>query len=303
MLRLGLTTVAALALMAATAAAEQSLRVTAGDLNVRTGPGLGYSIIGQVHLNQKYVRIGSSGSWRKMWYDHRTGWVHASYVVEDSAPERRVTASSLNVRTGPGTGYSIVGQAPQNSWWSVVGSSGEWRRIYYRGASRWVHGAYLSSSSGGGGSSGGGSSGTSSAGFVQLPGSGSGFYSYTMPYRRWGRPAMVYGLISAADGWNDDHNFPRIGIGDISLAGGGYFPPHVSHQTGKDVDIRPVASTGYEGPLTIYSGLYSRWRTGHWINTHLRPSMPVILVLFNDTAIWGTTWWSGHHDHHHVRIS
>src|SRR5262245_19251487 len=110
MLRLRLLSVVAILVASATAAqAQTSVRVTASALNVRSGPGTGYSIIGQIFNGQKYVRIASSGEWRKIWYDHRVGWVHSAYITADGAPERRVTASSLNVRTGPGMGYGVVG--------------------------------------------------------------------------------------------------------------------------------------------------------------------------------------------------
>jgi uncharacterized protein YraI len=285
------------------ALAQDAVQVNASTLNVRTGPGTGYSVIGTVSSGQSYVRIASSGSWRKIWFDHRAGWVHSSYLTSSGAAERRVTASSLNVRSGPGTGYADVGDAPQNSWWAVVGSSGEWRRIYYRGAARWVHGAYLSSS--GGGSTPGGGLPSSSVGFVQLPGSGSGYYAYSTPGRRWGRPAMVYGLISCGSTWNNAHNWARMGIGDISLQWGGPISGHASHQVGKDADVRPVSNGSYEGPLTRWSSSYSSYRTKDLITDHVKPAMSVQVIFYNDPNISSlsyVSYWANHDNHFHIRI-
>lgn len=63
--------------------------------------------------------IGESGSWYKAIYANSTGYISKSYVTEhvvsDSTPgisgdgtTAYVTANSLNVRKGPGTGYGVV---------------------------------------------------------------------------------------------------------------------------------------------------------------------------------------------------
>jgi uncharacterized protein YraI len=270
---------------------------------VRSGPGTGYSVIGAVSSGQSYVRVASSGDWRKIWFDHRTGWVHSSYLTSSSAPERRVTASSLNVRTGPGTGYALAGTAPQDSWWTVVDSSGDWRKIYHGGAARWVHGAYLTSTSGGGST---GGLPTSSAGYVQLPASGPGYYAYSSSGRRWGRPAMVYGLITAGSTWNSAHDWARMGVGDISLPNGGPMSGHASHQVGKDADVRPVSNSSYEGPLTRFASNYSSFRTKDLITDHVKPAMSVNVIFYNDpniTPLSYVTTWPNHDNHFHVRIN
>ena len=44
-------------------------------LNVRTGPGTGYTVMGLVPAGHVYVGIAKSGDWWKVNYDGRTGWV------------------------------------------------------------------------------------------------------------------------------------------------------------------------------------------------------------------------------------
>ena len=41
----------------------------------------------------------------------------------------RVTASSLNVRTGPSTSYAVVKSIPYNSKWYVLETSNGWYKI------------------------------------------------------------------------------------------------------------------------------------------------------------------------------
>ncbi len=49
-------------------------------LNVRSGASTGQGRIGRVLSGQRYYRWGSSGSWRRIQYDDRTGWVHGGYT-------------------------------------------------------------------------------------------------------------------------------------------------------------------------------------------------------------------------------
>lgn len=56
------------------------------------------------------------------------------------------TASSLNMRTGDGTSYSVICTIPQNSSVTVIGfnSAGTWAKIIYNGVEGWVSKSYLS---------------------------------------------------------------------------------------------------------------------------------------------------------------
>lgn len=144
------------------------------------------------------------------------------------------------------------------------------------------------------------------SGFVQLPASGTGYYSYTSSYRRWGTPRMVYGLIRTGKGWRAGHpSYPRIGVGDISLRYGGPISGHVSHRYGVDVDVRPVRTTG-EGPTSYGWSTYSRSRTAHLLVSHVKPNFSVRVVFFNDPALYKPygwiQYWPNHANHFHLRI-
>jgi len=145
--------VVVLGLASAAAHADQAIRAN-GTVNVRSGPGTGYGIIGQVPSNHVYVAFASSGAWRKIWFDGGTGWTHGGYYSALSgASAARVTTDTLNVRTGPGTGYAIKGQAHLNQKYYRYAQSGGWSHIYFDGASGWCSNAYLAQVSLSGGSS------------------------------------------------------------------------------------------------------------------------------------------------------
>lgn len=72
-----------------------------------------------------------------------------------SGATHTVTAKSgLNVRSGAGTGYSILGTLPYGTSVTVTGTSGGWSAIQYSGRTGYVSSNYLSGT-GGGSSSGG----------------------------------------------------------------------------------------------------------------------------------------------------
>lgn len=281
--------------------AHETVKVTAGSAAVRTGPGKSHAVLGHVSEGQVYVRTDASGEWREIWYGYAKGWVWKGNLVEVNRAKRFVTANHLTVRAGPGSGYADVGTARKGSCWAMVGDSGAWRKVFFRGKAAWMHSDHL----------------TpyhvdpphlpkSSIGFVQMPASGTGFYASTTPERRWGKPVLVYGLIRAARTWGLEHDWARIGYGDISKASGGYFPPHVSHRLGEDVDIRLVSSGSYEGPMYYTSSVYSQSRTRDWITEHLNEELNLDLILFNDPGIHGPLSYvmpySGHDNHLHLRI-
>ncbi len=123
------------------------VKVTAGTLNVRSGPSTAYSIIGQVHSGEMYVKYSSSGSWYKIWFKgSSSAWVHSAYVISQPVPADNyfvfeVTASVLNVRTGPSTGYGKVGTIRAGQQYvvvDVVQSGGlTWYKFWFDGTARW----------------------------------------------------------------------------------------------------------------------------------------------------------------------
>ncbi len=110
-----------------------------GTVNVRSGPGTGYAILGTVPGGQIYVSATQSGGWYKIRYDEREGWILGSLLTRVSASTVKVTYTELNVRTGPGTGYSILGKAYANYRYGVAGSTTGWTKIWYRGRAVWVY--------------------------------------------------------------------------------------------------------------------------------------------------------------------
>jgi N-acetyl-anhydromuramyl-L-alanine amidase AmpD len=118
---------------------------TTSVLNVRSGPSTGYSIIGTMSSGQRYVSIASSGGWYKIYYKNNTGWCSGSYLSTVTGISGvKVDTSSLNVRTGPSTGYSIVGTVSLGQRYVLITTSSGWYKIYWGGGAYWVSGSYSS---------------------------------------------------------------------------------------------------------------------------------------------------------------
>lgn len=60
----------------------------------------------------------------------------------------------------------------------------------------------------------------------------------TRPDRNYGTPEMLKAITDAVNLVHEAFpNTPPLIVGDLSRANGGHFPPHRSHQTGRDADI------------------------------------------------------------------
>lgn len=132
--------------IAALAGPASGHTVNADTLNVRSGPGTNYAIVGTLAKGTVVNTVSTSGSWTQI-NSPKTGWVASQYLTNTphtTSYTRYVNASSLNVRSGPGTGYSIVGTLSNGTAVTVTGTSGDWSKISSPKAG-WVLTAYLSS--------------------------------------------------------------------------------------------------------------------------------------------------------------
>ena len=107
--------------------------ITASALNVRSGPSTSNSVVGKVYKGNKVEIIESSNGWHKIKLSNgNSGWASGSYINvttsnnsssannsntsnESTGKTGTVTASTLNIRRGAGTKYSVVTKASNGS--------------------------------------------------------------------------------------------------------------------------------------------------------------------------------------------
>ena len=133
-------------------------------LNIRSGAGTGYSIVGALYNGAIVNIIEKSGDWYHINHNGVNGYVSAQYLQEVSsgntsnentpAPAPTPTplnktgkvvniSSSLNIRSGAGTGHSIVGTLHNGATVNIVEKSGDWYHISHNGVNGYVSAQYL----------------------------------------------------------------------------------------------------------------------------------------------------------------
>jgi len=141
---------------------------------------------------------------------------------------------------------------------------------------------------------------------TQLPASGLGFYSYktSTRFKQYGIPETITVLINVGMRWAAKHpGGPRIGIGEISLEGGGCIAGHASHQMGVDVDMALMRNDGREEHTVVGAAAYSRPFTQELVDL-LRANgiLKVKRIFLNDSKIKGREYQANHDNHIHVRF-
>ncbi|MBU4224558.1 MAG: SH3 domain-containing protein, partial [Chloroflexi bacterium] len=135
-------------------------------INVRSGPNVSYSSLGIRESGQKIQMLGrdQSGDWYVIVYPsgpQGRGWVTAAYVqasntaglpvveIQDSDPAVTGKATQqLNVRSGPGTDYNVLGMIQPDTVMLLTGKNenATWLQIEYAGGPGgrgWVTAAYV----------------------------------------------------------------------------------------------------------------------------------------------------------------
>ena len=129
--------------------------ITANGVNVRSGYSTSSRIKGTVSRGDTVRVRGTEHDFAKVTVTGTgmTGWVAMKYIggTVDPTPDKPTgttyftTASVLNVRSGPGTGYKVVAKLSRGTACKVTQSSGNWRKIKTsKGVVGWVSKNYLS---------------------------------------------------------------------------------------------------------------------------------------------------------------
>ncbi|NJR49206.1 MAG: SH3 domain-containing protein [Leptolyngbyaceae cyanobacterium CSU_1_3] len=116
-----------------------TVTVSAGSgVNIRSGPGTNYAIVGGLGNGARVSTFGSSNGWLRV----NGGWISSSFTSGGGggssssggggAPSGTVTvlpAIGVHIRSGPGTNFAIVGGLNGGARVSTFGSSNGWYRV------------------------------------------------------------------------------------------------------------------------------------------------------------------------------
>lgn len=117
-------------------------------VRMRSGPGTGNSILMTMSKNGAVAITGKDGNWYKVLYDGTSGYISADYVTRyDSASglsyTGRVTADTLNIRSGADSASSAVGSVQNGAYVTVTGIEKGWYAVSCNGVSGYVSGDYV----------------------------------------------------------------------------------------------------------------------------------------------------------------
>jgi uncharacterized protein YgiM (DUF1202 family) len=129
------------------------------NLNVRAGAGTNFAVIGGIAPGTNYDVYGTVDGWYVINYEDQVGYISSAFVrdvtptdapaeeaeqaEETLTPLEGVTAVAsltVNVRTGAGTEYRIIGQIHADEVYGVYGDENGWVLIDYHGQVGYVFG-------------------------------------------------------------------------------------------------------------------------------------------------------------------
>lgn len=122
-------------------------------LRVRAKSNTSSEIIGYLYNGNKVNIKGKEGSFYKIDYEGKAGFVHEDYVKlgsnnsnnTNSSGKGKVVniSSSLRMRSGAGTNHSTIGYLYEGNTFDILGKSGDWYKIKANGKTGYVYGEYV----------------------------------------------------------------------------------------------------------------------------------------------------------------
>jgi uncharacterized protein YgiM (DUF1202 family) len=148
----------AVAVGTAQLASAESATATAG-VNIRSGPGTSYRILGGLVAGQRITAIGKpANGWVKVQFNGSTAYISAQYLnlrsgTTTSGPAAiytkgtKIATAPLNVRQGPSLGDKVIGYVAQGQNVTLTGKQSRgFAEMLYGGERAWVSSQYLASS-------------------------------------------------------------------------------------------------------------------------------------------------------------
>ncbi len=133
--------------LAATADSSAGIiSVSYGSLNVRKSSTTSSSILTSLPKGSYVTLLSKSGGWWRVEYGKgQYGYCSANYIKQVSGAYGACPVGSLNIRSGPGTSYGVIGWLNSGDYAVVVASSeGTWKKILFGGTQvGYVNGKYL----------------------------------------------------------------------------------------------------------------------------------------------------------------
>ena len=122
--------------------------VTGSGLRLRSTADTNGATVDTASKNEVVVVISKEGDWYKVIYNLKEGYMHADYLKVSTAENAelgygKVTASTANVRSGPGTSYSKVTQAKNGAKAYIIGINNGWYKVIVGNSIGYIRSDYV----------------------------------------------------------------------------------------------------------------------------------------------------------------
>ncbi|SDH43698.1 SH3 domain-containing protein [Microbacterium sp. 77mftsu3.1] len=116
-------------------------QVTAKKVALKQGASGSSKTVLTLAAGKKVTVSASNGTWRKVAYGSKTGWVSASALKAPLVTKKVTTA--LNLRSTASTKGKKLATMRKGATVTVLGKSGAWVKVKYGSKTGWAHGSYL----------------------------------------------------------------------------------------------------------------------------------------------------------------
>ena len=136
--------------------AQATYRVDVTSLNLRQGPGTNYATVGSLKKSEMVtgLAVSQDGQWEQVRKQNGvTGWASLKYMTKVAMPgpnandiQMIVTTDTLNIRSGPGTDYSVDGKANRGDRLAYIKATPDWSWVNVRTSENkagWVSSKYV----------------------------------------------------------------------------------------------------------------------------------------------------------------
>jgi uncharacterized protein YraI len=247
---------------AGTGSSAGVVTTSSGGLYVRSGASTSYSILTKLSRGSTVTLLSESGGWWRVEYGPgQYGYCSAAYISQVQGSYAAYTSGCLNIRSGPGTNYGVIGWLNNYEYAVVLSSEGNWRKVLFDGVRiGYVSGSYLQT----------GTDSGYTAVSLSVP-------SYKQTDTRWayttlGSSGKTIGddgcstvALAMAESYRTGTTIdPNTMAARLSYTSGGavYWPSNYSAYTGSD--YLSVIYNRLKAGKTVLVGLKSAYGGQHW---------------------------------------
>jgi len=103
--------------------------INTDNVNVRSGPATTYDAVGRLDQGSQVEILSGKNDWYQIKSADLSGWVRNDLINVQKEYSLKVTGNGVNLRSGPGTTFDIVGYATQGETLTLLDVKGDWYQV------------------------------------------------------------------------------------------------------------------------------------------------------------------------------